>query len=112
MMPAELIPFAADEPMPPGGVYRAESPARRLPGILWRFAWRNRHTTIPLAIPGGMLAAGGILASQHPGLMVPGMAALTADVIAWTAAGKKWDDGPRFRGWRWTSEVAYARGTE
>ena len=36
---------------------------------MWQFAVRNRHVTIPLIVPAGMLAAGTVLAAEHAGFV-------------------------------------------
>jgi hypothetical protein len=102
--------------MPPGGPppldpYETEAELVQACTRLWRFAVRNRHATIPLAVPLGMLAAGRILADRHAGLLTPGALSLAADVTMWFTADRKWDTTPRWHGWKWTSEVAYARAT-
>lgn len=107
-MPGEMVPRW--EP-PPLDVWESEAELVQAHKRMWRFAVRNRHVTIPLAVPAAMLAAGAVLHGQHPGLEVPALAAALADVTMWFQADRKWSPEPRWHGWRWTSEVAYARAT-
>jgi hypothetical protein len=88
---------------------------------MWQFAVRNRHVTIPLAVPAAMLAAGAILHGAHLGFEA-GLTAAAASVTTWFVAAKaevtrdgqqkpKWPRDPRIRDWRWASELAYVRST-
>jgi hypothetical protein len=77
---------------------------------MWRFAARNRHVTIPLVVPAGMLVAGAVLAAEHAGFEA-GVAGAAISVTTWFTAPSKWSPEPRIKDWRWTSEVAYARST-
>lgn len=96
--------------VPPLVPYETEAELIRAHLRMWRFAVRNRHVTIPLVVPAGMLAAGAVLAAEHAGFET-GVAGAAIAVTTWFTAPSKWSSEPRIRGWRWTSEVTYARST-
>ena len=97
-------------PAPPAVPYETEAELIRTHLRMWRFAARNRHVTIPLIVPVGMLAAGAVLAGEHA-TFEAGVIGAAASVTTWFTAPSKWSPEPRIKDWRWTSEVAYARST-
>ena len=97
-------------PAPPPVPYETEAELVRAHLRMWRFAARNRHVTIPLIVPAGMLAAGAVLAGEHA-TFEAGVIGAAAAVTTWFTAPAKWSPEPRIKNWRWTSEVAYARST-
>ena len=97
-------------PAPPPVPYESEAELVRAHLRMWRFAARNRHVTIPLIVPVGMLAAGAVLAGEHA-TFEAGVIGAAASVTTWFTAPSKWSPEPRIKDWRWTSEIAYARST-
>ena len=97
---------------PPGFVeYETEAELARAPVRFMRFAWRNRHATIPLSAPFCLLATAELLRRHPEPLWAEGAVAALADVVMWSAAPRKWSAEPRIRDLEWSSEVAYARAT-
>jgi hypothetical protein len=123
MWPAAPPPPA---PAPPGPPTLPEPPKAPWSRRVWRFAWRNRHATIPLTVPVGMLAAGAAVAGWHPPLRLFGVATVAwpvalagiASIAMWYGAPKRWSrtrrlppGKPEEKRWLGTSEVAYARAS-
>ena len=88
-------------PEPHHVISYSEAAAVTVPARVWRFTVRNRHATIPLAVPFGLLAAGVAVHAEHLGfdLLVIGAA---GTVVMYVLAPYKWDRG---------NEVTYARAT-
>lgn len=97
---------------PPGfAEYETEAELARAPVRFMRFAWRNRHATIPLTVPFCLLAVAEALGHHPEPLWAEAAVAGLIDVAMWSAAPRKWDAGPRIKDLAWSSEVAYARAT-
>lgn len=107
-MPAELEPRTRGDLIPLPYARETEAVVRQVHPV--RFAWRNRHATIPLAAPVAMWTAGHLVRAWHHGFDLD-VISVAADAVMWVRAPGKWSAEPRVRGWRWTSEAAYARGT-
>lgn len=90
-VPPEFLPGWAPE-------QRGRWEATRKAG---RFFWRNRHVTIPLAVPPAMLTAAAVLHADHLGTPTLVASALAAGYTAWRAP-HHWD---RF------AEIAYAQAS-